>query len=239
MYFDYILMGIILLPGIILAIYAQSKVTSTFNKFSTVQAQSGVKASELVHRLLDVSGLKQISIRNVSGTLTDHYNPKTQEIALSTKVHNSSSISALGVACHEFGHALQKKEKYLPYLIRNALVPVTNIVSQLLWPLVIIGLLFNFGASSGGIAGDVFLWSGVGLFGVAVLFNLATLPVEFDASRRAIKILKTTGTLNSEELSQTKKVLDAAALTYIAALLVSVLNLLRFLLVVLGGRNRR
>ncbi len=238
MYFEYYLMGIILLPGIIFALYAQSKVSKTYNEYSQVMSQSGVKASELIRRLLDVSGLKKITVRSTSGTLSDNYNPKTEEISLSNDVYNSSSISALGIACHEFGHALQKKGKYIPYEIRKILVPVTNIVSRLLWPLVIIGLIFNFGTNAGGILGDIFLWSGVGLFGIAVLFNLATLPVEFDASRRAIKILKTTGTLNEEELSGTKEVLNAAALTYVAALLISVLNLLRFLLVVLGGRNR-
>lgn len=232
-------MGIILLPGIIFAIYAQSKVTNTYNEYSQKMSQSGVKASDLIRTLLDVSNLKSISVKNISGTLSDNYNPKTEEINLSSGVYNSSSISALGIACHEFGHALQKKNKYLPYEFRKILVPVTNIISQLLWPLVIIGLIFNFGVSSGGILGDIFLWSGIGLFGIAVLFNLVTLPVEFDASRRALKILKSTNTLNEEELLETKEVLNAAALTYVAALLISILNLLRFLLVVLGGRNRR
>jgi len=239
MYLEYYLMGIILLPGIVFALYAQSKVNRTYNEFSAQMAQSGVKASELITRMLDVSGLKHIAVKNISGTLSDNYNPKTEEISLSSGVYNSSSISALGIACHEFGHALQKKEKYVPYEIRKILIPVTNIVSQLLWPLVIIGLIFNFGTNAGGVVGDIFLWCGVGLFGIAVVFNLATLPVEFDASRRAIKVLKSTGTLNEEELSQTKEVLNAAALTYVAALLISILNLLRFLLVVLGGRNRR
>jgi len=230
-------MGIILLPGIILAIYAQNKVSRTFNEYSSVNAKSGVKTAELLRRLLDVSGLNHITLKNVPGTLTDNYNPKNEEISLSSDVSNSSSISALGVACHEFGHALQKKEKYVPYQIRKFLVPVTNFASRLLWPLVIIGLIFNFGAEGSGIVGDIFLWSGIGLFGIAVIFNLATLPVEFDASKRAIKILKTTGTLDEEELAETKEVLNAAALTYVAALVVSVLNLLRFLLVVLGGRR--
>jgi Zn-dependent membrane protease YugP len=238
MYLEYYLMGIILLPGIILAIYAQSKVSRAYNEYSQVFAQSGVKANQLIRRLLDVSGLNKIQVKSIQATLGDNYNPQTEEISLSSGVYDSSSISALGIACHEFGHALQKKEKYVPYEIRRILVPVTNIVSQLLWPLVIIGLIFNLGASANSVVGDIFLWSGIGLFGFAVLFNLATLPVEFNASNRAIKILKTTGTLNDEELAETKEVLNAAALTYVAALLVSVLNLLRFLIVVLGGRNR-
>lgn len=239
MYFEYYLMGIILLPGILFAIYAQSKVTSTYGEYSSVGSKSGVRASELIRRLLDVAGLKHITVKNVAGTLTDHYDPRTEEIALSSGVYDSSSLSALGIACHEFGHALQKKDKYLPYQFRKILVPVTNVISSLLWPLVIMGLIFNFGVESGGLLGDVFLWSGIGLFGVAVLFNLVTLPVEYDASRRAMKILKSTSTLDSEELTKTREVLNAAALTYVAALLVSILNLLRFLLVVMGGRSRR
>ncbi len=231
-------MGIILLPGLIFAIYAQAKVTKTYSEYRSIHAKSGVKASDFVRGLLQSSGLENTTVRQISGELTDHFNPSKQEICLSKDVYNSSSISALGVACHEFGHALQKKEKYVPYQIRRILVPVTNFVSNLLWPLVILGLIFNLGVEGGGVLGDIFLWSGIAVFSLAVLVNLATLPVEFDASRRALKILSTTNTLDEEELDETKEVLNSAALTYVAALLVSILNLLRFILVVTRSSRR-
>ncbi len=237
MYLQYYLMGIILLPGLIFAIYAQSKVTSTFNKFSKVYSQSGETAGQLVKRLLVSSDLSNITVKSISGNLTDHYNPTTEEICLSENVYSSNSLSALGVACHEFGHALQKRDGYIPYQIRKVLIPITNFASTLLWPLVFIGLIFNLGANSNTLVGNIFLWSGIIIFGLAVLFNLATLPVEYDASNRAIKVLSSTGVLNKEELSQTKQVLNSAALTYVAALLVSILNLARFLIVVLGSRR--
>lgn len=238
MYLQYYLMGIILLPGLIFAIYAQAKVTKTYGEYRSIHAKSGVKASDFVRGLLQSSGLENTTVRQISGELTDHFNPSKQEICLSEDVYNSSSISALGVACHEFGHALQKKEKYVPYQIRRILVPVTNFVSNLLWPLVILGLIFNLGVEGGGVLGDIFLWSGIAVFSLAVLVNLATLPVEFDASRRALKILSATNTLDQEELDETKEVLNSAALTYVAALLVSILNLLRFILVVTRSSRR-
>ena len=232
MYFEYYIMGIILIPGIIFAIFAQSKVSSTYNKYREVMSLSGETAGDLIKRLLVTTDLGHISVKQISGNLTDHYDPKKEEICLSYDVYSSSSIAALGIACHEFGHALQKKEKYFPYQIRSILVPITNIASTLLWPLVIIGLIFNFAAMPGSIVGDIFLWCGIGFFGVAVLFSLATLPVEYNASKRALNILSSTNTLTEEELKGTKKVLNAAALTYVAALLVSILNFLRFILVV-------
>ena len=238
MYFEYYIMGIILLPALIFATYAQFKVNSTYNKYSQVFSQSNTSASELIRRLLDTCGMHSTQVVQVSGSLTDHFNPKTNEIALSQANYSSTSVSALGIACHEFGHALQQKEKYFAYQIRRVLIPVTNFASTLLWPLVIIGLIFNLAVEGGGATGNIFLWSGIIVFGLAVLVNLVTLPVEFNASRRAVAILRETSTLNEEELSGTKKVLNAAALTYVAALAVSILNFLRFLLVVLS-RSRR
>lgn len=237
MYLTYYIMGIILLPGIIFALYAQSKINSTYQKHNKTLSSSGTTAAELIKRLASSSGVN-VSVKSIGGTLTDHYNPKTQEIGLSRNVYASSSLSALGIACHEFGHALQREHNYLPYVIRKTLVPITNFASMLLWPLIIIGLVFNFGAEAGGITGDIFLWSGVAVFGLAVLFSLVTLPVEYDASNRAIKVLRTTGTMTEIELSKTKEVLNAAALTYVASLVVAILNLLRFLAVVFMGRNR-
>ncbi|MBQ3048142.1 MAG: zinc metallopeptidase [Clostridia bacterium] len=237
MYFEYYLMGIILLPALIFASYAQIKVNTTYNKYSSVYAQSNITAAELLKRLIYSCNMST-HITQVSGSLTDHYNPKTNEIALSQSNYNSTSVSSLGIACHEFGHALQKKERYLPYQIRKVLIPVTNFASTLLWPLVVIGLIFNFAIEGGGTTGNIFLWSGIIFFGLAVLVNLVTLPVEFNASRRAVNILRQTNALNEEELKGTKKVLKAAALTYVAALAVSILNFLRFILVVLS-RSRR
>lgn len=238
MYFEYYLMGIILLPGIIIASIAQMKVSSTYSKYNQYFISSNITAGEFIKRLLNAADMHNTTVSCGGGHLSDHFNPKTNEIKLSNEVYNSSSVSALGVACHEFGHALQKKEHYAPYQIRRILIPITNFTSQLLWPLVIIGLIFNLGAEANTVIGNVFLWSGIIVFGLSVLVNLATLPVEFDASRRAVKILQTTGTMTEEELTGTKKVLNAAAFTYVAALLVSILNFLRFLLTVLLSRRR-
>lgn len=238
MYFEYYLMGIILLPGIIIASIAQARVSSAYNKYSQYYISSNITAGEFVKRLLSAADMHNTTVSCGGGHLSDHFNPKTDEIKLSNEVYNSSSVASLGVACHEFGHALQKKEKYLPYQIRRILIPITNFTSQLLWPLVIMGLIFNFAAETTSVIGNVFLWSGIIVFGLSVLVNLATLPVEFDASRRAVKILQTTGTMTDDEIEGTKKVLNAAALTYVAALLVSILNFLRFILTVLLSRHR-
>ena len=235
-YWEYYLMGIILLPGMIFAIYAQAKVNMEYDRYARVYAKTGITASDLLRQLLDGCGLSHIQVKRVSGNLTDHYDPKKEVICLSSDNYDSSSISALGIACHEFGHALQKQKKYVPYKVRSALVPVCNIGSQLLWPLVIIGICLNFAAIESTI-GNIFVWAGIGFFGLSVLFQLATLPVEFNASKRAIQLLRGTGTLDEEELVGTKKVLSAAALTYVAALVMAMLNLLRFLLFVLMNRR--
>jgi len=196
MYFEYYLMGIILLPALLFATYAQAKVNSTYNKYNKVFSQSNTTAAELIKRLLYTCDMHSTQVTQVSGSLTDHFNPKTNEIALSQANYNSTSVSALGVACHEFGHALQQKEKYFAYQIRRFLIPVTNFASNLLWPLVIIGLIFNFAVEGGGATGNIFLWSGIIVFGLAVLVNLVTLPVEFNASKRAVTILKETALAN-------------------------------------------
>lgn len=237
MYLEYYLMGIILLPAILLAIYAQSKVNSTYSKFSKVVSRSGITAGALVRRLLDTSNLGYIKIKIINGRLTDNYNPVLEEISLSKEVYSSPSISALGVACHEFGHALQKKEGYLPYKFRKVLIPVSRFASSLLWPLVLIGLILNIGAGGSTLMGDIFLWAGIGFFGLMMLLTLVTLPVEYNASNRALTILRSMYIMDDEELSKTKQVLRAAGLTYVASFLVAVLNLVRFLLI--AGRIRR
>ena len=234
---EFYLMGIILLPGLIFATYAQTLVTTRFKKFSKVIAKTEITACDLIRQLLDGCGLQHIKIVHTSGHLSDHYNPKNGEIALSNSVYNSNSIAALGIACHELGHALQKEKNYLPYRFRSFLIPVCNAASSLLWPLVIIGLMFDFIILNTTL-GNISIWAGVAFFGISVLLNLVTLPVEFDASRRAIQLLRVTGTLDEEELKGTKSVLSAAALTYVAALLVSILNFLRFVFYILLNRSR-
>lgn len=237
MYFEYYLMGIILLPGIIFASWAQAKVNSTYKKYAEYFTSSGLTAAEFIKRLLGAANMSDIQVTQVYGHLNDHFDPRNNRICLSDSVYSSTSVAALGVACHEFGHALQRKERYAPYQLRKVLIPLTNFASNLLWPLVIIGLVFNFGVSSAGNIGNIFMWSGVIVFGLSVLVNLVTLPVEFNASKRAVKIIQSTGIMNEEEINGTKSVLTAAALTYVAALLVSMLSFLRFILVFVA-RNR-
>lgn len=229
MYLEYYLLGIILLPAIILAIIAQSKVNSTYSAYSKVLSQSGKPAHEVARFLLDAAGLGHIRVTRVSGHLTDHYDPKKGIVALSAGVHDSTSISALGIAAHEVGHAVQYKEKYFPIKIRAFLIPVTNFASNALWPIVFLGLILNFGAGYSSLS-HIFIIAGVAVFGFAALLNIITLPVEFNASSRALRVLSHTQLLSSSETAGAKKVLSAAALTYVAAMLISVLNLVRFLL---------
>lgn len=238
LYWEYYIMGIILLPALILAIYAQSKVNSTYGKFSQVMSKKGIKAYEMARLLLDCAELQNVKVIQVAGNLTDYYDDKKKVVALSSSVYDSSSVAALGIAAHEVGHALQFKNNYLPVKIRNIIIPITNISSTLLWPLVMLGLIFNFAAMPGSLVGDICLWSGVIIFGLAALLDLITLPVEYNASHRAIQILSKTEILDDEETKGAKKVLGAAALTYVASLLTSILNLIRFLLVILMHSNR-
>ncbi len=231
LYWEYVLMGVILIPGIIFAIIAQSKVNSAYNYYSKVKAKSEVKAGEAARRILDGANLENVKINTISGRLTDHYDPSSNTVSLSKDVIESDSIAALGIALHEVGHAIQHNKKYFPAKLRNGVVRFSNIVSTLLWPMVVIGLLFNF-VWLDGLWGAIFLWGGIGFFGLAVLLNLVTLPVEYNASNRALKILEETNILDSTEIVGCKKVLRAAGLTYVAALVMAILNLLRFVLVV-------
>lgn len=229
-YLEYYLMGILLLPGIILAIYAQAKVTKTFNKFNKIKNTQGLTGSDVADKITKSYGINDIKITKSHGKLSDHYNHRNKTIALSPEVHDSTSLSAIGVAAHEAGHALQYKDNYLPVKLRSFLVPFSNIISSLLWPLVFIGILLNVGAYASTSFSMVFIWSGIILFSISVIVNLITLPVELNASKRANKQLEKTVLMSPEETSKAKKVLKAAALTYVAALVVSILNLLRFIL---------
>ena len=231
LYWEYYVMGIILLPAIILAIYAQCKVTSTYKKYSNELSQKGMKSQDLARLLLDCADLQEIQVIRVNGELTDYYDHKHKTVALSSSTYNSSSISALGVTAHEVGHALQYKNNYLPIKLRSIIIPIVNIWSNLLWPLVILGIILNFAVLPTSAAGKVLMWIGIGFYGLIALLDVITLPVEYNASHRAIKILEQSEILDKEETNKARKVLGAAALTYVASLLNSLLNLLRFILV--------
>jgi len=221
---------ILVLIGVVLSLWAQSRVTSTFNKYSKVRSRTGMTGAEAVKRLLHSQGIYDVTVRQVSGNLTDHFDPRTKTVNLSQSVYNATSVAAIGVAAHECGHAMQHDEGYAPLRFRSALVPVANFGSKISWPLILIGVMF------GGL-GSPLVQIGILMFTMAVLFQLVTLPVEFNASRRAVKLLDSQGILVGEEVSGTRSVLSAAALTYVAAAASSMLQLLR-LIILYGGRRR-
>ena len=214
---------------LIVSLWAQIKVKTTYQKYSTVHSRSGMTAEVAVRKILDSNGLFNVGITRVPGELTDHYDPRTNTIALSDSVYGSTSVAAIGVAAHEAGHAIQHAVGYGPIKVRTAIVPITNIGSHLSMPLFIIGIL---------LANEYLAYAGIILFSLTVVFQLVTLPTEFNASRRAVKALGGYGYMNDEELKGTKKVLSAAAMTYLAALFVALASLLRLLLIVSGGRRR-
>ena len=218
---------IILIPAILLALYAQIKVKSSFEKYSHVQSSSGYTGSQAARDLLDSFGLSYVPVELTEGTLSDHYDPVNKVMRLSRDVFYGNSVAAIGVAAHETGHALQHKEAYAPLSIRDTIVPVVNFSSSLSWILVLIGLFFR--------GGGLLIKIGIILFSVVVFFQLITLPVEFDASRRGLKILKERGILYNNELVYAKEVLNAAALTYVAAALTAILQLVRLIMI---GRQR-
>ena len=225
--FDYYYL-VLVLPAILISLFAQIKVKSSFSKYSKVSTRfSGAEAAE---RLLHSRGINNVRIERVSGNLTDHFDPKTNVIRLSDSVYDSRTIAAVGVACHEAGHAAQYAEHYLPIKIRNLIVPITQFGSYLSWPLLLIGIIFNY---------SYLIDIGILLFGLVVLFQLITLPVEFNASRRALKALTEYGIVyDADEKRGAKSVLTAAALTYVAALLVSLAQFLRLILLTQGRRRR-
>ena len=220
----------------LLSIIASLKVNSTFSKYSKVRTARNLTAEQAARSILDANGLHNVRIESVSGNLTDHYDPRTNVIRLSDSVRTSTSVAAVGVAAHEAGHAVQHAIGYAPIKLRNTLVPVANIGSMAGPYLVMLGLLMSYGATSSPM-GDFFAYLGIGFFSLAVLFQLVTLPVEFNASNRAVAILENDGYLESDEVPAVKKVLSAAAMTYVAAAAVSLMQLLRFVLLVTGRRN--
>lgn len=229
MYYDWTYLFVVI--GAIIAMAASSKVKTTYRKYAKVGSRIGITAAEAAERILHSEGIYDISINHIAGELTDNYNPRTNEISLSDAVYNSTSIAAIGVAAHECGHAIQYAKGYAPIKWRNAVLPLANIGSRLSWPLIIIGLIFSFTEQS-------FLVSlGIFLFSFAVLFQLITLPVEFNASNRALKILVSGGILYEEERDGAANVLKAAAMTYVAAAANAIIQLLR-LIYLFGGRSR-
>lgn len=221
----------LVLIGVLLSLWAQGRVTSTFGKYSRVRSRTGMTGAEAARRLLNSQGIYDVTVRQVAGNLTDHYDPRTKVVNLSESVYNATSVAAIGVAAHECGHAMQHNEGYAPLQFRSALVPAANFGSRLSWPLILIGVIF------GGL-GSPLVQIGILMFTLAVLFQLVTLPVEFNASNRAVKLLDSQGILAGDEVNGTRKVLGAAALTYVAAAATSILQLLR-LIILFGGRNRR
>ena len=219
---------VIVLPCILLSMWASSSVNSTFQKYAKVNSIRRLTGAEAAQRVLSANGVRGVRIERVSGNLTDHYDPKTNVIRLSDSVHSSTSVAAIGVAAHEAGHAVQHAVNYKPIRIREMIIPVTQIGSWLYLPILLIGVIF----SSQGLVN-----AGILLFSTLAIFQLVTLPVEFDASDRAIKTLSASGILYGEEIDGAKKVLRAAALTYVAALVSSLAQLLRLILI-FGGRRR-
>ena len=217
---------IVLLPAILLAVWAQNKVKSTFERYSQVRSRRGITGREAARAILTSYGLGSMPIKPIAGQLTDHYDPQSRSLSLSEPVYDSTSIAAIGVAAHEVGHAVQHATGYKPLALRNSIVPVVNLTNMASWPLFLMGL----------IAGNSRLMNiGILLFVGVVLFHLVTLPVELDASRRALKVLSSNGMMDGEEVTGARKVLGAAAMTYVAALVQSVLQLVRLLLL----RNSR
>lgn len=219
---------IIILPALILTIWAQSNINSAYSKYSRVMNRRGMTGYDAARKILDINGLQNVKIEHIAGRLSDHYDPRTNVVRLSDGVYSSTSVAAIGVAAHEVGHAVQHAVGYAPIRIRNAIVPVVSICSQLAVPLFILGLIFS---SSLFVLTDI----GIILFAAAVVFHLITLPVEINASRRALSTLESTYMLDGEEVSGAKKVLTAAAMTYIASAATALLQLLR--LVAIRGRR--
>ncbi len=226
-YYDYYYL-ILVVPALLISLWAQFKVSSTFNRYNNVFSRRGYTAAQIARTILDANGLQNVRIERVAGKLTDHYDPRANVIRLSDSVYDSTSVAAIGVAAHESGHAVQYAVGYSPIKLRNAVIPLTNIGSTLSMPLLLLGLIFSF---------RPLVIGGILLFALVALFQLITLPVEFNASNRALQILQTGNYLSDEELVGARKTLSAAAMTYVAALLVSLMQLLRLILLY-GRRNK-
>ena len=229
-YYYYDWTYILVLIGVVICMAASGHVNSVFTRYSRVRSHSGMTGKEAAERILRRNGIYDVQVIHIPGNLTDHYNPGKKTLGLSDTVYNSSSVAAIGVAAHECGHAVQHAVGYAPLSIRGVLVPVANFGSALSWPLILIGLLMNSQMSG------LLINLGILLFSAAVLFQIVTLPVEFNASNRAVRVLESSGMLYPEEVGDVKKVLRAAALTYVASAASMILQFLR--LIIIGGRRR-
>lgn len=225
-YFAYYMTGFIMIPVFIFAVYCQIKVKNAFNRYSKVRNRRGMTGADAAYKLLMINGITDVRIKQIGGSLTDHYDPRTKEICLSQTVFNSTSVAAIGIACHEAGHACQHAQGYAPLKLRNAVIPATRIGSFLGVPLALIGMFLY---------SDALIYAGIILYSAVALFQFITLPVEFNASRRALDTIEANGFLEGEEYKGAKKVLTAAALTYVAALASALATLLRLFLIA----NRR
>ena len=224
---------ILVLPFVILSLWASSNVNSTFRKYSQQMSKRHISGAQAAQRVLTANGVTGVRIERVRGNLTDHFDPRTNVIRLSDSVYDSTSTAAIGVACHEAGHAVQYAQHYAPIKLRAAIIPVTNIGSKLAMPLILLGVLFSaFGYMSYSL-----VYLGIACFGLSLLFQLVTLPVEFNASRRAMEAIESAGILTDEEQKGARKTLTAAAMTYVAATALALMQLLR-LIMLFGGRSR-
>ncbi len=225
---------VLVLPCILLSLWASANVNSTFKRYSTQYSRRGLTGAEAAERVLRANGVTGVRIERISGDLTDHFDPRSNVIRLSDNVYGNTSTAAIGVACHEAGHAVQYAQDYVPIRIRSAVIPATNLGSKLAMPLILIGLLIN----SLGDLSYFLIYLGIACFGLSLIFQLVTLPVEFDASHRAMETIAQTELLTQEEQQGARKTLRAAALTYVAATAVALSQLLR-LIVLFGGNRRR
>ena len=232
-YFDWTYLALVL-PCILIAMWASSNVNSTFQRYSKQFSLRRITGAQAAQRVLSSHGVTNVKIERVNGNLTDHFDPRSNVIRLSDHVYDSTSTAAIGVACHEAGHAVQYAQNYGPIKLRAAIIPVTNIGSKLAMPLILLGLLFSFAGNFS----YTLVYLGIACFGLSLVFQLVTLPVEFNASRRALQAIQSGNILTDEELKGAKKTLSAAAMTYVAATAVALAQLLR-LIILFGGRGRR
>lgn len=226
---------LIVLPGFLLAMWAQMRVRSAYRTGASLPLRPVMTGANVARRILDSNGLSDVAIEMVPGELSDHYDPRARVLRLSSAVYHGNNVAAVGVAAHEAGHALQHGKRYAPLFLRMALVPVCNIGSRLAMPLFFIGLIFAYTAP---LMGEWLMFLGIAAYSLAVVFQLVTLPVEFNASRRAMRCLSASGTMRDDELRGARRVLSAAAMTYVAALAVGLLSILRLLLIA-GSQSRR
>ena len=225
---------VLVLPCVLLSLWASANVNGTFKKYSNQFSSRRITGAEAAQRVLMANGVQGVRIQRISGNLTDHYDPRTNVIRLSDSVYDSTSTAAIGVACHEAGHAVQYAQSYAPIKLRSAVIPVTNLGSKLAMPLILVGILLSYLGSFS----YMLVYAGIACFGLSLVFQLVTLPVEFDASRRALAAISSGNILTEEEQKGARKTLSAAALTYVAATATALAQLLR-LIVLFGGRNNR